>query len=406
MKRLASAGWLLAAACTPEPEPEPKPPPLIDAVIESGYPSLDGPCRGPISEPTHLVVTSTDFNTGAVGLVDLQTREVVPDLALASSDAVPIVDAGRVFVINRFGFDYIDELDPHDRLALIHEWPIQAATPANQDAPANPHALALDPAGRAWVSLHGAPELQRFAFPTLQAAQVHAELAVDLSSFADADGIPELSRIIGCGTHLFVSAERIDRELWIPAAQTVLIPIRPGAEPALFEFDADQPGPDAIRLLGVGIGPWRLDPGDSQGHVILLLNSGLERIDLASGTSEWVVPQQLFEAADYERLQLSGFDLDSSGRAWISAASPDFASFRLLRVDLSGPEPALVTEVEGLESVTGALEIVGDQAWFADTTIGASGLRVFDLSQSPVVELPESPLAVGLPPMSLAPLSL
>ncbi|KIG16986.1 hypothetical protein DB30_03583 [Enhygromyxa salina] len=397
---------LLLLACAPEPEPEPAPPPLVDATIEAGYPILDGPCRAPISEPSHLVVTSTDFNTGAVGLVDVQAHSVSPDLALASSDAVPIVDAGRVFVINRFGFDYIDELDPDDQLALIHEWPIQAATPANQDAPANPHALALDLAGHAWVTLHGAPELQRFAFPTLHGARVHAELAADLSSFSDDDGVPELSRVIGCGEHLFVSAERIDREQWIPAAQTLLIPFRPGAAPALFEFDAERPGPDGIRLLGVGVGPWRLDPGDASGTVIVLLNSGLERIDLAGGTSEWVVPEQVFAELGYDRLQLSGFDFDSTGRAWISAATPDFASFALLRVDLSGPAPALVTEVEGLESVTGALEIVGDQAWFADTTIGASGLRVFDLSQSPVAELPESPLAVGLAPMNMAPLSL
>jgi hypothetical protein len=395
-----SSLWLLA--CSPTPEPEQPPPPLVQAELEPGYPTLDTPCSAPVSEPTQLVVTSTDFNTGAVGLVDTQSRSVSPDLALASSDAVPFVVGGRVFVINRFGFDYIDELDPDDQLALIHEWSISSATPANQDVPANPHALALDPEGHAWVPLHGAPELQRFEFPTLHAAQVHAEFALDLSSFADADGIPELSRTISCGEIMFVSAERIDRSQWIPAAQTLLIPLRTGPTPALFEFDAEQPGPDAIRLLGVGVGPWRLDPADPDDHTILLLNSGLERIDLAIGTSEWVVPQQLFEDHGYDRLQLSGFDLDSSGRAWISAATEDFASFRLLRVELSGPTPELVIEFEGLQSVSGALEIVADKAWFADTTIGASGLRVFDLSQSPITELSESPLPVGLPPMNLA----
>jgi hypothetical protein len=63
----------------------------------------------------------------------------------------------------------------------------------------------------------------------------------------------------------------------------------------------------------------------------------------------------------------------------------------------------LVVEVSGLQSVTGALEIVGSEAWFADTTMGASGLRIFDLSSSPVAELDESPLSVGLAPMGLAP---
>jgi hypothetical protein len=392
---------LALAACTPEP-PEPAgPPPLVAAEIEQGYPELVAPCRGPVAEPERLVVTSTDFNTGAVGLVDLDTRSVAVDLALASSDAVALVDGGRVFVINRYGYDYVDELDPDDQLALVHEWPVTAAS---VEAPANPHALALDGEGRAWLTLYGAPEVQRFTFPQLHGAKVGADLALDLSSFADADGIPELSLAIACGETSFVSAERIDRSAWVPADQTLLIPIATGGEPALFEFDPDHPGPDGIPLLGVGVGAWRLDPGDGEGHTILVLNSGLERIDLAAGTRDWLVDEQIFADAGYGRLQLSGFDLDAQGRAWISAASEDFASFSLLRVDLEGDAPALEVEVEGLVSVTGSLEIVGDEAWFADTSLGASGLRIFDISVSPVVELPESPLAVGLPPMSLAPL--
>jgi hypothetical protein len=66
----------------------------------------------------------------------------------------------------------------------------------------------------------------------------------------------------------------------------------------------------------------------------------------------------------------------------------------------------LIEEFAGLRSTTGALEIVGDELWFADTTLGSSGLRVFDLSGASVVELEFSPLAVGLPPLALAPLRL
>jgi hypothetical protein len=390
-------------ACTPElPSDESEPPPLIEADIAPGYPSLTSACRAPVSEPSHLVVTSTDFATGAVGLVELATRTVSADLALASSDAMPVVDGGRVFIINRHGFDYIDELDPQAELALVHEWAIAAT---GLDTPSNPHDLALDPDGHAWVTLHGAPELQRFAFPTLHGAKVDAELALDLSNFADADAIPELSLALSCGELLFVSAERIDRASWVPAEQTVLIPMQAGAEPTLFEFDAEHAGADAVNLLGVGVGPWRLDPADPSGHTILLRNTGIERIDLATGTSEWVVSQQVFEDAGYERLQLGGFDLDDSGRMWVTAASADFSEYSLLRVDLAGAQPSLVIEVGGLQSVSGALEIVGQEAWFADTTMGASGLRIFDLSSSPVVELPESPLSVGLAPIGLAPLS-
>jgi hypothetical protein len=396
---------LISLACAPQVPDDPSgPPPLIEAEIESGYPSVTQACRAPVSEPTHLVVTSTDFATGAVGLVELATRTVQADLALASSDAVPLVDGERVFVVNRYGFDYIDELDPHDDLALLHEWAIASAS--GLDAASDPHDLVLDPNGHAWVTLHGAPELQRFAFPTLHGADVAGELAVDLSNFADADAIPEVSLALACGELLFVSAERIDRASWVPAESTVLIPVRAGDEPKLFEFDAEHDGSDAIELLGTGVGAWRLDPADSSGRTILLRNSGIERVDLVSGTSEWVVPQAVFEDAGYLRLQLGGFDLDASGRMWVAAANEDFSEYRLLRVDLSGPEPSLVVEVAGLQSITGALEIVGDEAWFSDTTMGASGLRIFDLSSSPVQESADSPLPVGLPPMGLAPLQM
>lgn len=391
----------LALACESAPPSDDGPPPLHQAELESGYPQLDGACRGPIVEPTHLVVTSTDFNTGAVGLVDLAARSVAPDLALASSDAVPIVDDGRVFVLNRHGFDYVDELDPEAELALLYEF---AITPASAELPPNPQALALDLDGRGWLSLYGAGELQQLRFPTLAAAQPSATLALDLREFADGDAIPELGALIGCGSILFVSAARIDRDSWAPAGETLLIPVRTADEPRLFDFDPERAGADAIRLLGDGVGSWRIDPANE--HAIVVLNSGLERVDLASGDSEWLASENLFADAGYERVQLSGFDFDADGRVWITAANADFSSFQLLRVDLDGPEPQLIVAVGDLQSVTGALEILGHEAWFADTTIGASGLRVFDLAADPVVELPESPLAVGLPPMSLAPLSL
>jgi len=388
-----------ALAC-PLPEPEPSaPPPLVAPAQLPGYPTLVEPCAAPVAEPSHLVVTSTDFHTGAVGLVELDTHTVLADLALASSDAVPVVAEGRVFVINRYGFDYIDELDP-ETLELIHEWPVRAAS---SEASANPHALILDGAERAWVTLYGAGELQAFEFPTLQDAKVRAALSLDLSAYADADGVPELGLALRCGEVAFVSAERIDRKLWVPVADTVLIPVSLSEPAAIYDLGGE--GPGAIHLRGRGVGAWRLDPSDPAGHTILVLNSGLERVDLATGTTEWLVPAQRFVDAGYERLQLSGFDLDSHGRPWLTAATADYASFALLRIDGEGEAATLEPVVDDLHSVTGALEIVGDVAYVADTTIGASGLRAFDLAAEPVAELPDSPLALGLPPQSIAPLT-
>lgn len=404
---------LLAAspACNQDPAPAtPDPPDKLEPEILPGYPSPSAACRGPEPEPTHLVVTSTDFNTGAVGLVELAGSIFVQaDLALASSDAVAKVVGERVFVVNRFGFDYIDELDPREDLALIHEWAVIGS--AGPDAPStNPQSLSLGPAGDAWVSLHGAGELIRYRFPELIGATVEAALALDLSSFADGDQNPELGLTIACGELLFVSAERIDREDWVPADETLLIPVDladPDA-PALHDFDPDHPGGDGIALLGAGVGPWRLDPEDPAGHTILLLNSGLERVDLAAGSSAWVVDEQVFAALGLTRLHLSGFDLDGAGRMWIAGASADYSRFTIYRVEpgASPSEAALIPEIEDLQSVTGALEIVGDELWFADTRLEGAGLRVFDVGAAPPIESPGSPYLVGLAPMNLTPLRL
>ncbi len=390
---------VLIGACEPEPEPPAfEPPPLRELGLREGYPVLAEPCIGPVVQPTHLLVTSTDFSTGAVGLVEIATREVQADLALASTDAVPTVWAERAFVINRFGYDWIDELDPRAQLELVHEFPIQ---PTSLAVSANPQALVFDPAGRAWISLYGAPELQVWQVPL--AGAVEPLVSFDMAEFADADGVPELGSLIACGELVFAVGERIDRESWAPADDTWLIPIATTLDAeALFEFDSDHAGPDAIDLLGTGFGAWRLDPSDPSGHTILVLDSGLERIDLAAGTSEWLIPESEFAALGLTRLHLAGFDLDDQGRAWIAAATPNFAEYRIYTLDL-------VEVVTGLHSVSGELEIVGDELWFADTTLGSSGLRVFDLASveaTEIVEFEFSPVAVGLPPLGLAPIRI
>ncbi len=406
LAKLLPCTLTLAACSTPAPgTPEYEPPPLRPLELRSGYPEVES-CLAPAAEPTHLVVTSTDFSTGAVGLVDLATRTIQPDLALASTDAHPLAWGERVFVINRFGYDWIDELDPRDELSLVHEFPL---VPSSLDVSANPYSLALDGAGRAWISLFGAPELQVWSVPGPSSeGELGPLVAFDLSAFSDVDGIPELSAAIRCGELLFVGAERIDRSTWLPVDDTLLVPISttPDAE-SLFDFEGDG-GPDAIHLLGTGVGAWRLDPADPSGRTILLLNTGLQRINLATGTAEWVVDEQIFVDAGFDHLQLAGFDLDAQGRMWLAAASSDFSEYGLYRIEASPDpeeEPTLVQEVGGLQSVTGALEIVGMQLWFSDTTLGASGLRTFDLASSPITEVAPA-LPTGLPPMGLAPLVL
>ncbi len=53
----------------------------------------------------------------------------------------------------------------------------------------------------------------------------------------------------------------------------------------------------------------------------------------------------------------------------------------------------------GFNSVERALEVIGDELWVGDSTLGASGLRVFDLTNN--FEALAGPLTTGLPPYSM-----
>lgn len=369
--------------------------------VVSGYPELTAACRMPVETPTRFAVSSTDFSTGAVGLVDVASRSVRPDLALAQTDTSFAVDGDRLYVLNRFMFDFVDILDLSGDLALLGEF----AVPISEERSSNPHDLHVTADQEAYVTVYGGDEVRVFDVADPDAVVPLRD--VDLSAFADDDGIPEASRIIPCGDVAFVAVERLDRDGgWGPVDHTLLVPLGLGDD-SLFDWRDARPGPDGIELEGTGLVGVRADPDDGTGHVILALTSGLERVDLAAGIREWVIPESAFSELGVGAYQLRSFDV-RAGEAgehevYFVVASEDFSEHGIHRASLDGGGEDLEPVVGGLQTVTGSLEIVGDRAWFADTTVGASGIRVFDLAAEPVVQVGET-LGTGLPPYALFPL--
>ena len=82
----------------------------------AGPPELDEACVGELSDPTRLAITTTDFSTGALSILDLATGELHKDLALATTDSLPVFSDGRLIVLHRYTFDALDLLAP-DSLA-------------------------------------------------------------------------------------------------------------------------------------------------------------------------------------------------------------------------------------------------------------------------------------------------
>src|SRR5690606_24224407 len=110
---------------------------------------------------------------------------------------------------------------------------------------------------------------------------------LDLSSFADSDGKPEAALAFSCGDIVFVGVQRLVNFASVDC--DYLIPI---------DTSGPTVGTTAIPLLGAWAKQVRLDPADANHHTVLVLTSGIERVDLKSGESAWAVPDTVFAEED------------------------------------------------------------------------------------------------------------
>jgi hypothetical protein len=363
-------------------------------IVVEGFPAPTAPCALDPDAPTRLLVTTTDFATGAVAVVDLATGEVRPDVAPGSTDAVPVTQGDRLFLLHRFGFDRVDELDPVG-YALKSE--ITIASDVHTGG--NPHALALAPDGRAFVALFAEP---RVAILDLRASPGDALVGeVDLSALAVGDDNPEASEAVACGDRIYVALEQLD-EGFVPRGEDGLAVIDT-IHGSVIDADPQTPGLQSMPTLGTLLRQVRRDPADPSGTTLLGLSTGIERIDLRGGEVTWAVPASRFVAAGIDAfLRPQSFDVDASGElAYLAVYDEDFAQTRLYRVGLDGnapeqPEPFAA----GFDSAERTLEVVGDALWYGSTRHGESGLHRFDLrAEPPRADGPVRP--TGLPPYAV-----
>src|SRR5262249_4324170 len=94
---LCSCAW----ACAPIGDDAPCP---ADAPAQAlvAAPVLDAPCELDAAAPTRLLVTTTDFSTGAVSIVDLASATVTSDVASATTDSIPAWHDGLGVLVNRY----------------------------------------------------------------------------------------------------------------------------------------------------------------------------------------------------------------------------------------------------------------------------------------------------------------
>ncbi|MFK7929889.1 MAG: hypothetical protein AB8H79_16975 [Myxococcota bacterium] len=158
-------------------------------------------CTSPESAPGDgaLVFSdhTLDFTGGTLSVLDLDSLQVCNRVATATADSVVAVGPNDTVVeVGRLGTDRI-------RLYTPGEWQRPDAE-FSVGPGSNPQDAAWC-ADRWWVSQLASPSLRAFSPPGEPLD------AIDLSAYADADGIPELKDLVVQDQVLTVSAQRLNR---------------------------------------------------------------------------------------------------------------------------------------------------------------------------------------------------
>jgi hypothetical protein len=368
-------------------------------------PELSAPCALDEGGGT-LIVTTTDFSTGSITVVDVRNRSIARDVALSTTDAIPRGVDGRLFLVHRLRHDFIDVLHPPSWQSLGQH----ALSTPDQRGP-NPHSLAIADDGLAYVPLFDAGSVRVLDLSRPPGSSYEAD--IDLSAFADADGNPEPSLAVACGSVVFVSIQRLDPRFEV-VGPDALVPIDIGTRTPV-DVDPDRPGGQGIALQGTWLRQLRRDPADLTGHTLLGLTEGIERIELETGIVSWVVPPEALAAVGARHFMLPvAFAVHPSGTtAYVASYGPDdptvdcdvdrprcFERATLYEVDLTETDAPLVEFATDFDFVDRAIELVGTELWVGSRRTGSAGLWVYDVSHSPP-RFVEGPLSTGLAPYSM-----
>ncbi len=226
--------------------------------------------------PSHAAMSrafvfGTDWASGAVSAHALAPRAAHCDVADVGSDASLRFHDGLLYVVNRLGGDNVQVIDPATN-ATLRQFSVGAGS--------NPHDIAFTSSTKAYVSRFDATDLW-IVDPTTGA---HTG-TIALAGLADADGNPEMDRLMIAGPMLFVSLERVDRNNGYLPLDTSLVAVIDTRADTLVDCDRARPGVQGIALrLKNPFTAFQFDPDSSRLLIgcagrFGVLDGGIERLD-------------------------------------------------------------------------------------------------------------------------------
>lgn len=229
-----------------------------------------------VADDAALLVMATaanDYSVGALTVMDLADPGPTEDVATLHGDAVVVVEDGYLWAINRLLMDTVRRYEPGDWAAPLLE--------VSTGVGSNPHDVAVC-GGLAFASPYERDHLVIFD-PVTGADRG----TVDLSAYADDDGVPEVSDLVVWQGRLFAGLQRLARlDGWStdPGGKVVEVDCDTGAVVKAWDVGPN-PGlvGDADTLWVVGPEGVRPMDGEGVGAPVLTDVAGAVVVDLAVG---------------------------------------------------------------------------------------------------------------------------
>jgi YVTN family beta-propeller protein len=188
--------------------------------------------------PTNGYILTTDYTSGTLSVVDLATRVVTCDVATVSSDPMARCYRGLIYVVNRYGHDNIQVIDPAQGYATVRQFSVGNGT--------NPQDIAFASPSKAYVSRLGSPDLL-----IVDPSTGTTLGTIPLAAWADADGNPEAAHLAVVGDLLFVALGRLAN--FVPADTGLVVVVDMRAD-TLYDADPLTPGTQVVKLRGLNPG--------------------------------------------------------------------------------------------------------------------------------------------------------
>ena len=335
------------------------------------------------AESDLFVVTTADFETGSTAILPAGGGDAELDpLSPIHGDAVARYHQGRIYIIERFLGDNVIVLEAGDPGSPLAQFSVGNGT--------NPQDIAFAGPDKAYVSRLGSAAL--LVVDPRDGTQLGE---IDLSAYADDDGLPEMAQMAVAGNRLYVALQRL--ESFVPTDRSLIAVVDMETD-ELVDADATAAGVQAITLAAtnpnevIAIGN-RLVVSNGAGFGDMA--GGIEVVDLTTNKSIGVIISE-----EELRGDVTGLAMVTPDQGFASVQGPDFVTYTIHPVDLStGVVGAALDGHSG--GFTPNMVVDGSRLVVADfgSAEAEGGLLIYDVGSG---QLLQGPVSTGLPPVNVA----